>query len=346
VVDCAHPRTMSAVDSDCTSRYYYGVMLSFKAQGRFGFIDVLRLSITVGAMMSYLVVPMWIVYFLALYGLGPLSSFYSSKLNEKFQLDDALVQFVCGAMVSTISFRELVGDQACLSKEHLLHEVHRAFGTRGDFGLEEQARLAELVWDRMAAKARASQATMPDARGSSPAAWGEEPSIRAPTFAQSIVSGQVRNSLGPLLIARRRMMPVEFAFTPRRQFRAPARVPRTVGVSMDVDELQGPLPRPHLEVASSFKPQPPPGELVVTPEVLGGSPQNFGWSEDTSISGGRLPRAASEEGDEGARRGWRPPPPGGGAEARRSVAAGSLSSGARSFAGEHQVSTAWPNPCF
>mmetsp|Transcript_109993 Transcript_109993/g.316599 ORF Transcript_109993/g.316599 Transcript_109993/m.316599 type:complete len:433 (+) Transcript_109993:3-1301(+) len=250
VVDCAVPRTMSSTDSDCTGRYYYGIVVSFRTEGRFGYFDILRLLVTIGATLSYLRLPMWIVYFIALYCLGPLSSFYYNSLGESLKVDEALVHYVCTTIVSASSFRQLVGDRGTLSKDQLLFEIHNAFHNLPEFDLDEQAMLAELVWDRLSTRAGKPDAIADKVDRASRVNTEENGEIRAHDFVQSMVSKRVQEGLADIFETERCKSPLEWALLPRRQFHARPRFQRTQTGSIDMDCLIGTLSKSHTELGA------------------------------------------------------------------------------------------------
>lgn len=73
--------------------------------------------------MSYFTLPGVIVYFLAIYCLGPVSTFYKSSVVEGLRADEELCRMVCSAVSLSHSFRSVADKEGQLTHERVLAEV-------------------------------------------------------------------------------------------------------------------------------------------------------------------------------------------------------------------------------
>lgn len=228
--ECDRPKRVGEVEADCTGRYFYGISISFATHGRFGYLDAMQLLLTVGATISYFSVPGVIIYFLTLYCLGPSSDFYRRGVIEKFKMDDAFCSLVCNALTSSNAFRALANADGELTKEQVLAEVNAAFSTMKGFGLQEQAELSELVFDRLTAAEEDRGAKGDVAHASA---------IALPSFVQSSMNTGLGPTLHELFREDRRRWPLEYLFVPRSHIKAKRRAfKRSEGGGLDVEVLE------------------------------------------------------------------------------------------------------------
>lgn len=200
--DCEHPRQISEVQSDCVSRYYYGVSITFDTQGRFGYFDLVQLLLTIGATLSYFTLPGVIVYFLAIYCLGPVSTFYKSSVVEGLRADEELCRMVCSAVSLSHSFRSVADKEGQLTHERVLAEVNEAFSGMEGVDLPVMAQLTELVCDRLGGKV------------------GPDRGVLLPQFVQSGARTRSSATVRALFDQARRRWPFEYMFAPRSQLRS------------------------------------------------------------------------------------------------------------------------------
>merc|ERR1712151_353974 len=105
-------------DGSCTSRYYYGIKIAFKSEGKFGVIDPLFIIVALGATLVYIAAPILIVNALAVYFLGALSDVYWKAGKEEVFLFKQLAGFVSRMITVQSSYAAVTGGDATpLTKE-------------------------------------------------------------------------------------------------------------------------------------------------------------------------------------------------------------------------------------
>jgi len=200
--DCDSPRQISEANSDCMGRYYYGMSITFSTRGRFGYFDLPKLLLTIGATLSFFTLPGIIVYFLAIYGLGPMSRFYKSTVVERLRADEELCRLVCNTVAAAHSCRGIADKEGQVTHERVLADVNEAFSGIEGMDLTAQAQLTELVCDRLGAEE------------------GIGRSIDLPHFVQSATGARVAQNVRDLFDHARMRWPLERIFAPRTQLRS------------------------------------------------------------------------------------------------------------------------------
>jgi len=204
-VDCSSPSVVSDRQADCVNRYFYGAQVSFTAKGLFGFPDYFKLIMAFGAMSTYTVLPMWIVYFIAMYFLGPVSKVYNRVTEKQLQIDDDLVTYAVKALSASAAFETLARQNGEITKDVMLREVNRAFTEMPDFGIKDQARLVELIWERM---------------NGTP---GDQ-AINLAEFVRSCDRSGLQQCIQPMFDKERTRWPLERLLAPSSQMRADSQV--------------------------------------------------------------------------------------------------------------------------
>jgi hypothetical protein len=157
-VDCAVPRNSIQGDATCTSRYYYGIKVTFETSGSFGIIDPNYIMVSVGAALVYLTIPLILVKWLAIYLLGALSNVYYKAGKEEVLLKKQLAGFVSRMIISQSAYTSVTGGEGTpLTKDMLLERIHQSVSAlqekvsrdAGNLSFPEQIRLAEIVMDAM-----------------------------------------------------------------------------------------------------------------------------------------------------------------------------------------------------
>jgi len=218
IIDCARVRSMSNVESDCTRTWYQGVSVSFSVSGGFAYVDFMQLLVTVGSTLAYFALPFWIVYFLAMFCMGPISDFYYSGVVTTLSADSAFCRLVCQAMTASAYFQALANERALLPMGRVLSDVNECFGRLEGFEASEQAALVELAYDRMC-------------KGG-----GEEEQkvVGVKSFINNSLDEGLRVCLQRLFQLGRRVWPLERLLAPSDQLRPRRRRPRESAGLYDV----------------------------------------------------------------------------------------------------------------
>jgi len=204
-VDCSSPTVVSDRQADCVNRYFYGAQVSFSAKGLFGFFDVFKLILALGSISTYTALPIWIVYFIATHLLGPVSKMYKRVTERQLRIDDELVTLAVKAIGTSVAFETLAQQKGVIPRDVMLRELLRAFAEMPDFGIKDQARLAELIWERI--------------KGIS----GED-AISLAEFVRSCDRSGLQESIQPMFDMARTRWPLERFLAPSSQMQADSQV--------------------------------------------------------------------------------------------------------------------------
>lgn len=102
------------------SRKYSGILIDFHVHGSFKFRDWSRIFRGVTTIVIWLGIPIWVLYFFALYFLGQLSVIYNRVIHQELSLSTACVGLASRLISHTSAFADVADQPDGLSKQRLL----------------------------------------------------------------------------------------------------------------------------------------------------------------------------------------------------------------------------------
>jgi hypothetical protein len=108
-------------DGSRIERTYSGILIDFKVGGTFKFNDVAAIFRGVTSIVIWLGIPIWVLYFFAIFFLGNLSSIYNRVIHQELSLSSACVGLAGRLISHTSAFADVQDFPEGLSKGRL-HE--------------------------------------------------------------------------------------------------------------------------------------------------------------------------------------------------------------------------------
>ncbi|CAK0845532.1 unnamed protein product [Prorocentrum cordatum] len=139
--------------TDCWSRYAYGIHITWRSTGKFGYTDPVYVMVTLAAALVYLAIPLVVIEYLTLYFLGMQSTMYRKASRDVVTLQSQLSDLLYRMVSSHAVFRAVkCPTDENIPGESLKHFIkqHALVGQKDNdvqVGEKEHRLLVELLLD-------------------------------------------------------------------------------------------------------------------------------------------------------------------------------------------------------
>jgi hypothetical protein len=143
-------------------RTYSGIQINFHIHGEFKFIDGSAFFRGMTTILIWMGIPIWILYFFAIFFLGKLSAIYNRVIHQELSLTGACVGLAGRLISHTSSFADVQDYPEGLSKKRLHERFKMIMQFSEDLDDTEVRKFVDFVYEGVAIASEASQGEVGD----------------------------------------------------------------------------------------------------------------------------------------------------------------------------------------